>query len=60
MKNKILYHIDTWLKLILKHFDKHEWQGTIFFIELGIVIMIWSCIVAIYIGQALQALILKG
>lgn len=60
MKNNLLHHIDTWIKLILNHLDKHKMQGIIFFTELGITIMIWAVIMAFYLGKALYNIIIKG
>lgn len=59
MKNKILDHIDLWLKMLFKHFDKHKIQGRIFFAELGIAILIWVVILAIYVGDALKNLLIN-
>lgn len=57
MKNKFLDHFDLWLKLLLKHFDTHKIQGRIFFFEIGLSILFWSIIVAIYTGQAIYDMI---
>lgn len=53
MKNKFLDHFDLWLKLLLRHFSKHKIQGRIFFVAIGLAIIVWSFILAFYIGKAL-------
>lgn len=54
MKNKFFDHFDLWLKMILHHFDKHKWQGRIFFTGVAVAIVIWSTIVAFYAGEAIK------
>lgn len=49
MKNKILDHIDLWLRMLLRHFDKHRVQGIIFFAEIGLSIILWSVIIVLHI-----------
>lgn len=46
--------ITNWIKLLLQHFDKHKIQGRIFFGEIGLSIVLWSIIIAIHIGEAIQ------
>lgn len=58
--NKILNHFDLWVKLVLKHFDKHKIQGRIFFAELGLSILIWVMITSIYLGEIIKNFILKN
>lgn len=59
MKNKILNHIDLWLKMLFQHFDKHKIQGRIFFAELGLSILVWTVIIAIYVGDSLKNLLIN-
>ena len=53
MKTSVLDHVDTWFKLLLKHFHTHKIQGIIFFFEIGLSILFWSIIIGIYTGQAI-------
>ena len=53
MKASVLDHVDTWFKLLLKHFHTHKIQGRIFFFEIGLSILFWSIIVGVYTGQAI-------
>lgn len=44
MKNNILNHIDLWLKMLFRHFDKHKIHGGIFFLSLSFAIITWSAV----------------
>lgn len=46
MKNNLLSHIDTWLKLTLTYFDKHTIQATLFIAALTI----WSIVINCFFG----------
>jgi len=46
MKNNLLSHIDTWLKLTLTYFDKHPIQATLFIMTLTI----WSIVIGCFFG----------
>lgn len=53
MRNRVLDHFDSWLRLLFKYFNAYPTVGKIFFFEIGLSILFWSIISGIYIGQAI-------
>lgn len=60
MKDNLLRHIDLWLKMLLKYFDKNKCRGVLFFSLLGISLMIWAGIIGYYTGLAIYEVILSS
>lgn len=47
-------NLELYIKLLLNYFDKHKIQAAIFFFQMGLCFLMWSVIVAIYTGIAIN------
>lgn len=56
---KMKRNIDIWIKLILRHFQKNEIQGIIFFSGISIAFVLGSVVISIFAGTAIYEIIIK-